>query len=395
MKRPCFALTVLLCSLCGPLLLVQRAHSQAILDGRVGCVRYQLCPLLDYEIVCPLASGEFGSVMPVPNDPPAPRTEQPAWAWSCPLGYDRAYDEAMFGARIENVAEAAAVAATVAREADEAAETGELNEAGVEVSAVASASVPENEPLTEAESAEAEEGWDWCEQACQEYQPAVTAQTRLPIAFVPMDREPETLAEYYTFYGGQPDDDDASDYQLPLLVFGDTPAPPSYEQNYGYVPADVAAPLEVSASIPWRHIVTDWVREQVPVQWLEHVHCRLEGLRHQWTSSSVGLYLRDAYRRWEDSLTPVATENPPVPEESLEEAATEAPTSEEPSALSADAPHGPADSLGNYGRKALVGIARSLDRTGTLLQLASRQIMQVVDNQTVEVGVTPSKTTQR
>ncbi|MBM4000720.1 MAG: hypothetical protein FJ297_14480 [Planctomycetes bacterium] len=47
MKRPCFALLVLLAGLFAPLTASRMACGQYPLRDRVGCIRYDLCPLLD------------------------------------------------------------------------------------------------------------------------------------------------------------------------------------------------------------------------------------------------------------------------------------------------------------------------------------------------------------
>ncbi len=330
MKRPCLALLLLLSGLLTSLFMVRPARSQPLLDIRQGCMRYDLCPFLDDDFY----DGGFG----IRHSPPltipressvtvtCPRSQGTSESHTCPwvpeeqeaqgdtaysgaTGYDAAYDEAMYGT------------------------------------------------LPELDVAVDEFTDEWCaEIGCQ---PPPAEPKSLPVTFVPMDREPESLAEYFVFYGGEPEEYGV-DATLPVLVYAENTslevaALPAGEREHWLVDSWDALAAAGRDALPWG----SW--DEFQCEWIG-LKYRLQNRVSSWT---VANRVRDVYQTWLTNEAYVASTAP----------ARSAPVTVEPPIVR------------DWARSALLELAGSLDHAGRMLQNASRQLTQMVENQTPEVPV--------
>jgi len=361
MTRPGFALSVLLVTFSGLLVAVRAANGQQV-DGRIGGVKYGLCPLIENELydggyrihVCDVSNMRDEDDSVAARVPLAKRfaalwqlsnCSVSEWfrAWPQELmsrlnkyqlpvevkeatpepkylsGYDQVYDNAVYGAA-------------------------EFVDGGCQTAKSVAAS---GHPIASTDWA----GWDWCGGECGGYQRATAAPAVAASIEKPMEREPESIEEYYSMYGvPRPETVDADNHQG------------TYEDNYGYTPAG-SETVRLS-DIVGRWINRDTILATMDVLQSEYIS-RRDQFVHRLMVSRYWPQCAELYRTWNKGL--IAARGPKMV----------------PGAEKA------------CGRVAVLTIAKSLNQAAVVLQNASRRLTQLVENPPVEVSTTSNASDQR
>jgi len=349
MSRPGFALSVLLVTFSGLLFAIRAANGEQF-ESRVGGVKFGLCPLVGDELydggfaahTCDVGYSPITEYeTPTPPSPSAQLTRYwpltsccvSEWISSIPgkirasissqsnqaylSGYDVAYDKAVYG-------EPSLVQTILSHFSQKPF--------GSEQQCVSSQQRDWS-------------GWDWCEGECGACVKASTAGPVTAAVKKPMEQEPSSIEEYYSMYGGEP-----QDYS-------------NYEDNYGYTPANVETINVVEIVKQWM----DGYSIQSTWEFAESEYiARRDQLVHRLMQSQYWSNIAGFYRAWNHEI-----------ERANEGELVASPAQQE------------------CGRLAVLAVARSLDRAASMLQNASRCLTQLVENPPVEVSAAPDASNER
>lgn len=379
MSRSCYALSVLLITFAGSMLVLQAAHGQMLLDARRGPTAHRVCPLLgDHMYDCgygplatplglgtiprgcaltetlgPIRLGMFDCALgttalgttTLGTTTLAASQEAEASTGPAPQqllsGHDPLYDTVVYGSGESNNP-TTAVAETAA------APRGFVFFLPDPPEPVAAAD-ERSEPTVVAEICQQEVFENLWFDACW---PVPSAPQAATVARAPLEVEPESLDEYYAMYGGDPA----------------AHAPAALRLRAG-----AASEL---LSLPGRLVEAVWNNEFVASRW-----CEWQGLSYRLRHRGYAAVQRvaDDYRVWVVSFRPAVTHLAAplaAPQCPLAPAAAEA----------AAAPAAQPDAE-RLGRLMLKSLARKLDQTGRLLQNASRELDSLLENETAEVNL--------
>lgn len=370
MSRPGYALSLLLVVFAGSMMLVQAAHGQSILDARLGYARYQLCPLLGDQMVS-CGYGPLATPLGLAEAPsryalgacsqcrfsPAETVAEASGPQREQLlsGHDANYDQVVYGAEGTKDAENADPLGYVFFIPDAAPEHLLPQPESFEIRTAAHAVLERVEQLLTYGRRD----------ACWPVPPLAAAASPTPANLAwALDTEPKSIDDYFVMFGGA---DEVHAAQQAVAAW----------QEKRQAEARAAA---FAALVRLPGAVRDhyWNASELAM-WRCELNDMSYRLRASWRDAATRLALARPYQQW------VAAGRPAVADQALPAAASFANVDE---AARADTD---AQQLRNasqlLGRLVLKSLAHSLDRTGRVLQNASREIHGLLENQTSPVSL--------